>query len=131
MDVKGLVRNILPFSNTGAGDVRRRERAKEATESTATETADREGNGQSQAEGDGKRRNLSDEEIQMAIKSLESLPGVKDSGLTFKLSKVDGVSVVTVEDRNGKMVRRIPESELSLALRDKDKKTGHLLNKAM
>lgn len=131
MDVKGIVRNILPFANSSAAEVRRRERADEARNSTTSETGDREGNGQSQSEGDGKRRGLTEEEIKAAIQTLEAVPGVKDAGLVLKLTRTDGIPVVTIEDRSGKIVRRIPESELSLVLKSKDKKTGNLFNKAM
>lgn len=130
MDVKGIVRNILPFGIAGSRDkleVKRREK----TESTANETGDKEGNGQAQSEGHDQRRNLSEAEIQEAIQILEALPGVKENGLTVKLTKSDGVPAVYIEDRNGKVVRRIPETELSQVLKTKEKKTGHLLNRAM
>lgn len=130
MDVKHAVRNILPLALGKVSETKLRE----ATTSEAQTTSDRDANGQQQPEQHGPRRNLTDEELQEAVKILEALPGVKDNGLLFKLSKsADGVPVVHVEDRNGKIVRRIPETELSqLKARSVDpKSTGNLLNKAM
>ncbi len=130
MDVKGIVRNILPFGIAGSRDkleVKRREK----TASSTNETADKEGNGQAQSEEQEKRRNLSEAEILEAMHILEALPGVKENGLTVKLMKIDGVPAVYIEDRTGKVVRRIPETELNHVLKTKEKKTGHLLNRAM
>lgn len=132
MDVKGAVRNILPFALTTASEAKKKQEASNQNRQTEA-TADREGNGQSQSQGEETRRNLSEEEIQEAIKFLEGLPGVKDNGLTFKLVRTDGVPVVYVEDRTGKVIRRIPETELSQvkSRMSGEKKTGNLLNKAM
>ena len=132
MDVKGAIRNILPFAQPTASEVKRKQEASNQNRQTEA-TADREGNGQSQGNGEEARRNLSEEEIQEAIKILEALPGVKDNGLTFKLVRTDGVPVVYVEDRTGKVVRRIPETEVSQvkSRTGGEKKTGNLLNKTM
>lgn len=128
MDVKGVVRNILPFQLNRASETKKKPEVDGHTETAP----DRDPNGQSQSQGEESRRNLTDEEIQAAIKILENIPGVKDNGLTIRFSRNDGVAVVYVEDHLGKVVRRIPESELSqLKDRSADKKTGHLINKAM
>ena len=131
MDVKQAARNILPLALGKVSEAKLRE----ATTSEAhTTSSDRDANGQQQREQPTPRRGLSEEELQEALKILEALPGVKDNGLKFKLTRSeDGVPVVHVEDRNGKIVRRIPESELSmLKSRNVDPKaTGNLLNKAM
>ena len=130
MDVKQAARSILPLSLGKVSEAKLRD----ATTSEAKTTSDRDANGQ-QPQGDAPpKRNLTDEELQEAMKILESLPGVKDNGLTFRLMRGEnGVPVVHVEDRLGKIVRRIPESELSqLKARNVDpKSTGNLLNKAM
>lgn len=130
MDVKHAVRNILPMALGKVSETKLREQVT----SEAHTTSDRDANGQQQREGQTPRRNLSEDELQEAVKILEALPGVKYNGLRFKLSRNEsGVPVVHVEDRNGKIVRRIPESELSqLKARSVDpKSTGNLLNKAM
>lgn len=130
MDVKNAIRNILPPVLGKVSETKLREQVT----SEAHTTSDRDANGQQQRDDQAPRRNLSETELQEAVKILESLPGVKDNGLKFKLSRSeDGVPVVYVEDRNGKVVRRIPESELSqLKARNVDSKsTGNLFNKAM
>lgn len=131
MDVKSVIRSLVPFANTAADSARRREKAETLSHSTAQSTSDRDANGQSQKDGGEKRRNLSQEELEQAMKALEDVPGVKDSGLRLELTSKDGTSVVTIKDSTGKVVRRIPESELSTLLEQKAKKTGNLLNRAM
>jgi uncharacterized FlaG/YvyC family protein len=123
MDIKGLAKNLIPFNV---------QRTKEATNTRSKTDAnnDREGNGQATGE-EHKRRLLSQEEIAEAVKYLEALPGVKENNLTIRVSSADGITVVYIEDRDGKVVRRIPESELGYLTSNRQKKSGHLINKAM
>ncbi len=123
MNIKGLIGNVIPI---------RPQKAEEAKAKTAFDADnEKEGNGQSSSGGDQRRRNLSPEEIADAVKNLENLEGVKNNGLRIRAETNDGVTVVYVEDRDGKVVRRIPESELSLLGGSKEKQTGRLLNKAL
>ncbi len=122
MDIKGIVRNILPIGIT--------KNTEPKTLSASDTTNEREGNGQSAGE-ERKRRHLTAEELQEAVKHLESLPGVKENNLTIRLEQKDDITVVYVEDGDGKVVRRIPETELLAIMTNREKKSGHLLNKAM
>jgi uncharacterized FlaG/YvyC family protein len=123
MDIKGLARNLIPFNVN---------RTKEAPSTRSKTDADneREGNGQASGEGQ-KRRALTPEEITDAVKYLEGLPGVKENNLTIRVAATDGITVVYIEDRDGKVVRRIPESELAFLTSNRQKKSGNLLNKAL
>lgn len=123
MDIKGVVRNVIPFA------VSKKEEAK--AKSALDADNERDGNGQSAGDGEQKRRHLSPEEITEAVKYLEELAGVKEHGLTVKQETKDGITVVHIVDRDGKVVRRIPESELSALGSRREKKSGHLLNKAL
>ena len=124
MDIKSIVRSVLPFGV---------QTTKEVKKQTKTDsTSDREGNGQHPGEDQKQqRRPMTDAEFDEAVKSLELLPGIKENGLMVKLKKRDGVSVVFIEDATGKVVRRIPEAELYLVLQNRQKKTGQILDKAM
>jgi uncharacterized FlaG/YvyC family protein len=124
MNIKGLIGNVIPI---------RPQKAEEAKAKTAFDADnEKEGNGQSSSGGDQRpRRNLTPEEIAEAVKNLENLEGVKNNGLRIRAETHDGVTVVYVEDRDGKVVRRIPESELSLLGASQQKQTGRLLNKAL
>lgn len=122
MNIKGLVSNVIPFQS------RKPEEAKAKTALDADN--EKEGNGQSSNGGDQRRRNLTPEEIADAVKHLENLQGVKDNALRVRQETKDGITVVLIEDRDGKTVRRIPESELSL-LTGPARKSGNLLNKAL
>lgn len=130
MDVKNVFRSILPIASNPITETKRRELVQGETKASADRDP---GSEPEQQQDETPRRNLSEEEIQEAIKILEALPGVKDNGLRIRLEKNDGIPVVYVEDRLGKVVRRIPETELSLIKsRSQDNKsTGNLLNRAM
>ena len=123
MNIKGLVNNVIPFTTKKKEEVK--------TQSAFDADNSKEGNGQSSEGGDQRRRNLSPEEIADAIQHLENLSGIKENGLTVRAETNDGVTVVYVEDRDGKIVRRIPESDLSLLTGNKERKTGSLLNRAL
>jgi uncharacterized FlaG/YvyC family protein len=121
MDIKGVVGKILPFS-----------RLDSSRNTDSIKTADRDANGQAATGDDQKpRRQYTEEEIQEAVKKLEDIPGIKENGLTIRLEVKDDIKVIYVEDRDGKVVRRIPETELHFLLGDKERKSGHLLNKAL
>ena len=75
------------------------------------------------------RRNLSDAELQAAIDHLKQIPGIKDNNLNVRLVRENGIVLVFVEEPNGKVVRRIPEMELSTLTRS-TKLKGNILDKA-
>jgi uncharacterized FlaG/YvyC family protein len=81
--------------------------------------------------GDGghQHHKMNDEEIQKAIERLRSLQGIKDNNLIIKLDKSSGVPIVFIEDYTGKVVRRIPESELWQLSQQVEKSKGHLIDR--
>ncbi len=123
MDIKSVLRQSWPFNVQTPNKVDKRTRTAEA--------GDRDGNGQSQQEEHKPKRNLTPEELKEAVICLEALEGVKTNNLKIRVETLDGVTVVYIEDQSGKLVRRIPESELSLLTKNPQKRSGHLLNKAM
>lgn len=85
-------------------------------------------------QGDGGQREhhkMSDEEVQQALEFLKNLKGIKDNNLNIRLETKDGTLVVYIEDYTGKIIRRIPETELWFLTREKDKSKGNLFDKAM
>lgn len=128
MDIKGIVRNVIPFGLDGTKE----SKARSKTELKSDASGEREGNGQAATGGEEqKRRPMTPEELEEAIKYFEGLPGFKDSQLRVRLESRDGVNVVYIEDANGKVVRRIPEAELRQLTSNREEKRGHLLNRAM
>lgn len=130
MDVKNAVRNLIPFANGKVSETKLRDAVSGDTKSSA----DRDADGKRQQEDAPPAQAMTDAEIQEAIVILESFPGVKDSGLVFKFERDEnGIPSVKVIDRDGKVVRRIAEAELSQvkARAGGKKTTGNLLNKAM
>jgi uncharacterized FlaG/YvyC family protein len=123
MDIKGIARNIIPLST-----VTKKDDAK--AKSKLDTDNEKEGNGQAEGENQ-KRRQLTPEQVQDAIQYLENLPGVKENNLSIRLVAENGITVVFIEDRDGKVVRRIPEAELYALTHNRAKPSGHLLNKAM
>ena len=127
MDIKSVFRSIIP-SIPGKAE----KPEVNGTTSKMDADNDREGNGQASQEGEEqKRRPLTPEEFESAISYLKSLPGIKDHNLTVKLVQADGISNVYIEDAHGKIVRRIPETELRQLTANREKTTGRLINRAM
>ncbi len=66
-----------------------------------------------------------------ALKVLAETPGLKANNLTIKV-EVDGDHrVILIVSPDGQIVRRLSESQLWAATRDKDRQTGKFLDKAM
>jgi hypothetical protein len=93
--------------------------------------AERDANGRREEAPPEIKHHLNDEEFAEALKILEESPGLKASSLTVKVEKQEGVRVVLVLSPDGKVVRRLSESQLWLATRNKDRITGRILDKAM
>jgi uncharacterized FlaG/YvyC family protein len=123
MDIKSVFRQVLPFQL----------RTSETKKAVSTEqSSDRDANGQQQKEnGEPPKRELTREEIDDAVLYLKALEGIKENGLLVRVENKDGIVVVFVEDAQGKVIRRIPAIELSLLTKDRQKKSGHILNKAI
>lgn len=121
MDIKSVIRQIVPLTGKAQAPDK---------PTTTVETSDRDANGQSPNHGDERNRHLTKEQIEEAVKFLENLDGVKNNGLKIRVETSNEVTVVYIEDRDGKVVRRIPSAELSLLNRDQNRKSGQLLNKA-
>jgi uncharacterized FlaG/YvyC family protein len=122
MTIKGLVSNILPSEVRQKLNVQKKEHAESS--------ADREPQKES-GDSSPEKKKMTNEEILAAMEHLRQLPGIKDNNLQVRVSEKDGIHVVYIEDIKGQVVRRIPESELALLTKDKDKKKGHILDRAM
>lgn len=128
MDIKSLVRTVLPFSPVGpaAGAKQRAQ---------TVETTDRDPHGKQEQAEEQPKRHLTQQEIDDAIAYLKSLAGVKENNLIIRLEEHDGIKVIFVEEPGGKVVRRLAEADLFVLLKSKaapePKKSGNLLNKAV
>lgn len=123
MDIKSIIRNVIPFGASAVKDPAR-------TRAKTDADNDREGNGQASGE-ERKRHKPTPEEVQEALRFLEGLSGIKENGLTVRTECKEDCVVVYVEDRDGKVVRRIPEQDLIGLASNPERKSGHLINKAM
>jgi uncharacterized FlaG/YvyC family protein len=97
MDIKSVVRQIIPLTGKAQAPEK---------PTTTVETSDRDANGQSANQGDEGNRHLTKEQIEEAVKFLENLDGVKNNGLKIRMETKDDVTVVYIEDRDGKVVRQ-------------------------
>ena len=104
MNIKSIANNLLPFD------------VKKVVRNNRTEaSSDRDAEGKrEEAPKKQPRRNLSEDELNAAIAYLKNLKGVKDNNLTVRLVRQNNVPVAIVEDHTGKIIRRIPETELSM-----------------
>lgn len=126
MDIK---KNLTPILPTQANQIK----PKTALEKTlhASNTTDRDGNGQTGYDGGKEQQHppMTEEELLKAMEHLKQLAVVKDNNLTVTLTEVDSKKIVLIAEPGGKVVRRIPESELwSLSIL-KDSSKAQLLSK--
>ncbi len=127
MDIKSLVRSVIPFTSTAqAAQAKRR--------AETGSTTDRDANGKQEQSSEQPRRNLTPEELKQVIQYLEGLQGVKENQLRVRLECQNQINIVYVEDTAGNIVRRIPEADLAVILNNQKqvepKKSGNLLNRS-
>ena len=122
MNIKGVnVNNVLPIEP--------KQRVEGSTRAKAS--ADRDADGKREQTGEEPKRHLNQQEFDEALKILEDLPGLKANNLTIKVEAKEDCRTILIVDQTGKVVRRLSESQLWLATRDRDKQTGRILDKAM
>lgn len=97
----------------------------------ARASSERDANGKQEGAEQETKRHLTDQEFDEAIAALKEFPGLKANDLEIKVEKQKDGRVVLIVDRTGQIVRRLSESQLWLATRDRDKQTGRILDKAM
>jgi uncharacterized FlaG/YvyC family protein len=95
------------------------------------QASDRDANGQMPF-GEREKKKFTEEDIKNAVEKLKKVEGIKNNNLHVRFEKVAEIYVVYVEDVTGKVVRRIPESDLVSFLNQDDiKPSGHILNRAL
>ncbi|MCB0347516.1 MAG: flagellar protein FlaG [Bdellovibrionales bacterium] len=94
------------------------------------QTTDRDANGQ-MPHGEHQKKKFTEEEIKIAVEKMKNFDGIKNNNLNVRFEQVQSIYVVYVEDMTGKVIRRIPESDLvSFLNQDEIKPSGHILNRA-
>ncbi len=122
MNIKSVITSpILPLDpkNKVEGKVR------------AQGSTDRDADGRREQGEPELKRHLTQQEFDDAIKVLGEHPGLKANDLIIKVEVEGDHKVILILDREGKIVRRLSESQLWSATRDKDRQTGRILDKAM
>ena len=124
MDIKSALNAIVPSQVRG----------KEKVEKTIKmdSTTDRDGNGQQQfsSEDQEQKGPMTEEQLQKALEHLQSLPAIKEHNLTVQLIEAEGKKFVLLKEPTGKILRRIPESELwTLPVVANEHEKGQLLRK--
>ena len=122
MTIKGVLNNLIPVDFVKT-DLRK-----------TRESHDREPQqGQGEEGRAPERHDFTEEELKQVIQQLKEIPGVKANNLQFRVVRADdGRPTVFVEDPMGKVIRRIPDTELWAILKNGQKSgRGQLLNKAL
>lgn len=98
----------------------------------SNETADRDANGQmAGGNPDDDQEPLSDDELERVLEKLRRNSSVQGKGLLVKLLVSQSKRFVLIQEPLGRIIRRIPESELRIILQmDSDSTKGQLLNKS-
>jgi uncharacterized FlaG/YvyC family protein len=122
MNIKGIVNNLIPIDFAKKVDLRKTQN-----------TPDREPQQGGAGDRPPEQHRFTDDELQEALKCLRELPGIKENNLTFRVERNEARVIVFVEDYTGKVIRRIPDVELWIILKNRQPNTtrGNLLNKAM
>ena len=124
MDIRGIVKNISPFVVQG------KEKAEKTIKSENTN--DREGNGQMQSGSDSEHREpMSDEQFEQALLHLKKHQVFKDNNLELYVQRVGPKKFIILKEPNGKVIRRISESELWSLQTTKENEKGQLLSKSV
>ena len=124
MDIRNAIVSLLPTNLRKKEPLDRTIKSDNAT--------DRDANGQQP--GQEKKENehppMSDEQLKKALDHLRSIPAVKDHNLTIELVTAElGKRFVLLKEPDGKLIRRIPESELWTLQVVKENEKGQLLRK--
>ncbi len=92
---------------------------------------DRDAQGETRDEQSKKRRNLTAQELEDAVRLLMENPGVKSNNLNVRLDTSGVAPVILIEDFSGRVVRRIPESDISLLGAGQQDVKGTILNRSL
>lgn len=124
MDIKNALNQVIPIGLRTKGPVQKTIKS--------DSTTDRDANGQQAFGGQQEqhREPMSEEQLQKALEHLRGLAVVKDHGLSVELIDQAGRKFVLLKEASGKVIRRIPESELWTLQIMQDEKKGQLLNKS-
>lgn len=94
-------------------------------------SADRDAHGEQGQSNPERRRNLTQEELERAVAFLVENPGIKSNNLHVRLDQSGVAPVILIQDSAGKVIRRIPESDISLIDSAKVDRKGTILNRAL
>jgi hypothetical protein len=124
MDIRGITKILNPFNIQGKDKVEKNIKF--------DNTHEREGNGQMHSGNDSEHRDqpMNDEQFEQALEHLKKHQVFKDNNLELIVQKVDSKRFVILREANGKVLRRIPESELWSLQSIKDNEKGQLLSKS-
>lgn len=124
MDIKGIGKPLSPLATE------RRERVERSI--TSEKSHDREGNGQQFYGQNGQDREpMTDEEFKKALEHLKNLPVVKDNHLLLIEEVHNGRRVLILKEPSGRLLRRIPESELWTLQVVKENEKGQILRRSV
>jgi uncharacterized FlaG/YvyC family protein len=122
MDVKGIAKIINPITIHGKDRVDKSIRS--------DNTQEREGNGQMPTGEDSEQKgSMNEEQFQQALDHLKKHQIFKDHQLEIQIQFISEKRFVIIKESNGKILRRIPESELWSLIHSKDSDKGQLLSK--
>lgn len=127
MNVKGFnVNNMIPFDGRAKSADKKEKIRSEASR-------DRDADGRRHGGDEQKQESPpTPEQIENAVSYLENHPGVKDNQLKIKKVERDGKILLLIEDQLGKVVRRIPQTQIHFLSqsKDDDSSKGRLYDKA-
>ncbi len=97
---------------------------------TDTGSQERDADGRRDRNEEQNKNPLNEEEMKKAKEYLDNLAGLKSNDLTMELAPAGDLQVFLIKNHEGQVIRRILEWEMRLLISDKDKKVGHIFDKA-
>jgi hypothetical protein len=132
MNIRNLGPTILPIENRRVGDSKDLPDAKATMLDTNSQERDADGRRDPNSQGDEPDKSpLTETETIAATKHLEETIGLTAKGFTVEVQLVGEIRVFLIRDQNQEVVRRIPDWEMRTLVGDKEKRTGHIFDKAV
>lgn len=122
MDIRNITKIFNPLAIKG------KDRVEKGIKSD--NTSEREGNGQMSSGSDSEHKeSMSDEQFEQALEHLKKHQIFKDNHLELIVQNINSKRFVIIREPNGKVLRRIAETELWSLQAIKDNEKGQLLSK--
>ncbi len=123
MNIKSLSNIITPTDTLTRVDKK--------AEVKAEQSGERDADGRRQQDSGPEKHSINDEELQIILEALKSIPGVMEHDLIIRPQEINNSYFFFIEDNKGKVIRRLNTKEAWAVHLSNDQPKGQLLDKSM